>query len=154
MTEDMIEEHTTYISSLTDEDDRSRAQLDILLSDMQAFKAANPGCCLEDFVRWHSPRDWVPTTDAQDGQSSGVLSERMQIPGNLWVETWHTAKAVPVSQQARLFNETKEAEKVFHYLSGGVRLGELVELLMPVVLVEVTRVLIAKCKYTVTQIII
>eukprot|EP01087_Luapelamoeba_hula_P009790 TRINITY_DN2558_c0_g1_i2.p1 TRINITY_DN2558_c0_g1~~TRINITY_DN2558_c0_g1_i2.p1 ORF type:complete len:119 (+),score=12.66 TRINITY_DN2558_c0_g1_i2:73-429(+) len=26
---------------------------------MQAFKAANPGCVMEDFVRWHSPSDWV-----------------------------------------------------------------------------------------------
>lgn len=150
MTEDMIEEHTTYISSLTDEDDRSRAQLDILLSDMQAFKAANPGCCLEDFVRWHSPRDWIPTTDDPNGEkgnaTSGVLSDRMQTPGNLWAETWRTARAVPVGQQARLFNETKEAEKMLHYLSGGVRLGELVELLLPIVLVELTQVLIARCK--------
>jgi Rab3 GTPase-activating protein catalytic subunit len=29
-----------------------------LLSDMQAFKATNPGCILEDFVRWYSPPDW------------------------------------------------------------------------------------------------
>ncbi|GAQ79459.1 hypothetical protein KFL_000310100 [Klebsormidium nitens] len=30
-----------------------------LLSDMQAFKAANPGCTLEDFVRWYSPPDFI-----------------------------------------------------------------------------------------------
>ena len=35
-----------------------------LASDMAAFKAANPGCCIEDFVRWHSPKDWRPTADA------------------------------------------------------------------------------------------
>ena len=29
-----------------------------LLSDMEAFKAANPGCSLGDFVRWYSPKDW------------------------------------------------------------------------------------------------
>ncbi len=29
-----------------------------LLSDMESFKAANPGAVLGDFVRWHSPRDW------------------------------------------------------------------------------------------------
>ena len=23
------------------------------------LQAANPGCVLEDFVRWYSPRDWV-----------------------------------------------------------------------------------------------
>eukprot|EP00965_Chrysotila_dentata_P097889 3236338-Pleurochrysis_carterae.AAC.1 len=32
----------------------------------QAFKAANPGCVLEDFVRWHSPRDWIPLTENDD----------------------------------------------------------------------------------------
>lgn len=29
------------------------------MSDMEAFKAANPGSILGDFVRWYSPRDWV-----------------------------------------------------------------------------------------------
>ena len=37
---------------------RARVQSDVLLSDMSAFKAANPGACLADFVRWHSPKDW------------------------------------------------------------------------------------------------
>ena len=37
----------------------ARLQSAQLKSDMQAFKAANPGCCLEDFIRWHSPRDWL-----------------------------------------------------------------------------------------------
>jgi hypothetical protein len=26
---------------------------------MQAFRAANPGCVFEDFIRWYSPNDWV-----------------------------------------------------------------------------------------------
>ena len=30
-----------------------------LLSDMESFKAANPGSVLADFVRWYSPRDWI-----------------------------------------------------------------------------------------------
>ncbi|VDK45624.1 unnamed protein product [Cylicostephanus goldi] len=58
MTEDMLDEYTRYLSSLDDGDSRIRAQLDVLCSDMQAFKAANPKCCLEDFIRWHSPKDW------------------------------------------------------------------------------------------------
>ena len=40
-----------------------------LASDMAAFKAANPGCCIEDFVRWHSPKDWRPTAN---GDASGA----------------------------------------------------------------------------------
>ena len=37
----------------------------------------------------------------------------MRIPGNMWVEVWQSARPVPVRRQKRLFDETKEAEKVF-----------------------------------------
>ena len=40
---------------------RARMQSAQLLSDMESFKAANPGSVLGDFVRWHSPRDWLET---------------------------------------------------------------------------------------------
>jgi hypothetical protein len=50
---------------------------------MESFKAANPHATLEDFVRWHSPRDWV-----DDGHGGGKLSARMMEPGNLWQELW------------------------------------------------------------------
>jgi Rab3 GTPase-activating protein catalytic subunit len=66
MTEDMLEEHTEYLSSLHEGEARVQAQIGTLLSDMQAFKAANPGCCMEDFVRWHSPRDWI-TSEGGEG---------------------------------------------------------------------------------------
>ena len=36
----------------------------------------------------------------------------MQIPGNMWVEVWQSAKPVPARRQRRLFDDTKEAEKV------------------------------------------
>ncbi|CAI0379728.1 unnamed protein product [Linum tenue] len=88
-----------------------------LLSDMQGFKAANPGCILEDFVRWHSPPDWTdsePTDEANETSSSdggnssstkGYLSSRMQKEGNLWRELWETSKPVPAVKQAPLFDE-------------------------------------------------
>ena len=40
------------------------------------------------------------------------MSVRMRIPGNIWLETWQTAKPVPARRQKRLFDDTKEAEKV------------------------------------------
>ena len=40
---------------------RAKMQSTSLLSDMESFKAANPGAILGDFVRWHSPRDWKRT---------------------------------------------------------------------------------------------
>ena len=53
---------------------RARLQGSVLLADMAAFKAANPGAVLEDFVRWHSPRDWQPDDSHPLG---GHLSLRM-----------------------------------------------------------------------------
>ncbi|XP_058095129.1 uncharacterized protein LOC131240716 isoform X2 [Magnolia sinica] len=86
-----------------------------LLSDMQAFKAANPGCILEDFVRWHSPPDWTEaksddeTKDSFDGgepsSRKGQLSSRMQKEGNLWRELWETARPLPAVKQTPLFDE-------------------------------------------------
>lgn len=54
-------------------------------------QAANPGCILEDFVRWHSPPDWTegePSDEAQEyvdqvdsSSTRGQLSSRMQKEG-------------------------------------------------------------------------
>ncbi|CAO2835931.1 unnamed protein product [Amaranthus hypochondriacus] len=89
-----------------------------LLSDMQAFKAANPGCNLEDFVRWHSPPDWnesgndsdASTCEGDSTSSRGRLSRRMQKEGNLWQKLWETAKPVPAVRQAPLFDEDLAVE--------------------------------------------
>lgn len=44
---------------------RAKMQSASLLSDMESFKAANPGSILADFVRWHSPRDWEESPDGK-----------------------------------------------------------------------------------------
>lgn len=89
-----------------------------LLSDMESFKAANPKAKLEDFIRWYSPRDWIQenSTETDPTGRAGQLSERMKIEGNTWISTWNSAKAVPARRQKRLFDDTKEAQKVLHFL--------------------------------------
>lgn len=47
---------------------------------MEAFKAANPGCVLGDFIRWHSPKDWE--------EDKCQMSARMADAGNYWQELW------------------------------------------------------------------
>ncbi|KAJ3705334.1 hypothetical protein LUZ61_009039 [Rhynchospora tenuis] len=90
-----------------------------LLSDMQAFKAANPGCVLEDFIRWHSPPDWSEycqertNVDKEGSSRRGRLSDRMQKKGNLWHELWETAKPLPAVEQAPLFDEDLAVEGIF-----------------------------------------
>ncbi|XP_058782263.1 uncharacterized protein LOC131656604 [Vicia villosa] len=95
-----------------------------LLSDMQAFKAANPGCILEDFVRWYSPPDWIENeANSDDSYSSddssseslsirGQLSQRMRKEGNLWHELWITSKPVPAVKQTPLFEEDLAVEGI------------------------------------------
>ncbi|XP_046860170.1 rab3 GTPase-activating protein catalytic subunit-like [Xenia sp. Carnegie-2017] len=162
MTEDMLQAHADILTRLgtSEEGARIRAQMQSasLMSDMQAFKAANPGCFLEDFVRWYSPNDWLRGEETEDEKKfsmelqnigkeilyqkegfdeedgkftenyfhdssknfreNGRLSLRMRVPGNIWQENWNNARGCPVRRQKRLFDETKEAEKVLHYLSG------------------------------------
>ncbi|XP_028991028.1 rab3 GTPase-activating protein catalytic subunit isoform X2 [Betta splendens] len=124
MTEDLLEEQSEVLAKLGTSAEgshlRARMQSACLLSDMESFKAANPGCVLEDFVRWYSPRDYVEEEVVDEKGHTvveGKLSTRMMIPGNMWVETWQTARVVPARRQKRLFDDTKEAEKVLHYLA-------------------------------------
>ncbi|KAJ1345769.1 Rab3 GTPase-activating protein catalytic subunit [Parelaphostrongylus tenuis] len=124
MTEDMVDEYARYLSSLGDRESRVQAQLDILSSDMQAFKAANPKCCLEDFIRWHSPKDWDDEKEC--------LSERMQLQDNTWVKCWNEAMPIPVINQTRLFNESKVAEEILSMLENA-SVQQMVELLRPVI---------------------
>jgi hypothetical protein len=61
-------------------------------------QAANPGCILEDFVRWHSPPDWMETEgkaefDTIDLSSTrGQLSSRMQKEGGT-----HSSSSISIS---------------------------------------------------------
>ena len=60
----------------------------------------------------------------------GKLSARMNAPGNLWLETWDNAKPVSARRQKRLFDDTREAEKVLTYLTT-LCPGDFSQLLMP-----------------------
>ncbi|XP_033104847.1 rab3 GTPase-activating protein catalytic subunit-like isoform X2 [Anneissia japonica] len=136
MTEDMLEEHAEILAKLGTSSEgaelRARMQSACLLSDMESFKAANPGCVLADFVRWYSPRDWIEEVN-DDGVVKGQLSQRMKIAGNTWQEVWGQAKPCPAYRQRRLFDDTKEAEKVLHFLSS-LTMGDLALHLMPVLI--------------------
>uniref|UniRef100_A0A2K6W602 Rab3 GTPase-activating protein catalytic subunit n=1 Tax=Onchocerca volvulus TaxID=6282 RepID=A0A2K6W602_ONCVO len=109
LTEDMLERHTEYLASLKDPEERAEAQLEPLFSDMEAFKAANPGCCFEDFIRWHSPRDFIVSDENAD---EGRLSSRMTGDDNTWQKTWNQAQPKPAYRQKMLFDDLKAANKI------------------------------------------
>lgn len=81
----------------------------MLLSDMQAFKAANDGCRFEDFIRWYSPRDWI------ESNAGGTLSKRM-MGDSAWTDAWKSATPIHVSSQKTLFNPSEEAERIMQQL--------------------------------------
>ena len=106
--------------SIVDSDQSLAGKNILLVSDMEAFRAANPDCCFEDFIRWYSPKDFIEAEyDEQTGQllTGEALSERFQPSDCLWKRIWQSAKAVPVSRQQRLFNYSMEAERVLEHLS-------------------------------------
>jgi len=128
LTEDQLAEQAEVLMQLGSDqvgsEVRARLQSANLLSDMESFKAANPGCSLADFVRWHSPRDW---------EEAEGLSARMKVDGNMWTDLWEQARAVPAHRQKRLFDETREAEKILQLLTS-LGPGELAQLVAPTLL--------------------
>ncbi len=81
----------------------------MLVSDMQAFKAANDGCRFEDFIRWYSPRDWI------ESDNGGSLSQRME-GDSAWTHAWKTAEPIPVASQNTLFDPSEESIKILEQL--------------------------------------
>ena len=138
LTEDQLEEQAEIFSNLGDTQEGSKVRAKMqslsLQSDMSSFKAANPGCVLEDFVRWYSPRDF----------ENNELSCRMKIPENLWVTTWDNSPVVPARRQKRLFDDTKEAEKVLHYLNN-LRPCDVARLVTPICLHDALITLRSNC---------
>ncbi|RZC35527.1 Rab3-GTPase cat domain containing protein [Asbolus verrucosus] len=134
--EDQLEEDTDVLLKLGSDAQGSELRAKMmsasLLSDMESFKAANPGSALEDFIRWYSPRDWIEGEELDEwGQKKGRLSSRMMIEDNFWIQMWDSAKPVPANRQKRLFDDTREAEKVLHYLDSR-NLCQISELLIPI----------------------
>ena len=64
----------------------------------------------------------------------------MRQPDNVWVESWNSATPIPAYKQKRLFDDTKEAEKVLHYLSN-LKVCDLALLLLPTILHSALNVL-------------
>ena len=56
-----------------------------------------------------------------------------QLPGNTWQEVWFQSKPISAYLQKRLFDDTKEAEKVLHFLAS-LKPGEMVLHILPLII--------------------
>lgn len=91
---------------------------------------------------------FIAIEDTNQKTTKGSLSSRMLIPGNTWQVVWKAAKPVPARRQVRikaflltfffsnsnrfhiqkrLFDDTKEAEKVMHFFESR-NIGQIVQL--------------------------
>lgn len=59
------------------------------LDNVTSIQAANPGCLLEDFVRWYSPRDWIQEDADKDNSTPGIT------------ETGSSAQCPPQNSETR-----------------------------------------------------
>eukprot|EP00210_Caulerpa_lentillifera_P009696 g9251.t1 len=103
-TSDSLAEEASVLSALhespEDRERASREQAKVLISDMAAFKAANPQGQLSDFVKWHSPKDWVRHENGE-----GCLSQRMSHEkDNKWQTLWTEVEPCPAIEQLPLFD--------------------------------------------------
>ncbi|XP_065358583.1 rab3 GTPase-activating protein catalytic subunit isoform X2 [Calliphora vicina] len=115
-TEDQLQDDADVMLKLGPTSDHVTAMMcSTLLSDAEAFKAANLNAEFEDFIRWYSPNDWEEYLD-EEGVKQHKLSARMKAEGNTWQMVWEQAKPVPVARQKRLFDDTNEGYKVLNYL--------------------------------------
>ena len=86
---------------------REKAEM-ALSSDMQAFKAANPGCCIEDFVRWHSPKDWRKVTartsplshSSQPTEPASTIAQEEGVGAPLLTDPSHASSAAAESMDS------------------------------------------------------
>jgi Rab3 GTPase-activating protein catalytic subunit len=99
-----------------------------LLSDMQCFKAANPGATFHDFVTWYGnptnplsedEEDVIPTTAEQRPGDSGNIvdsTRAMDLTRDFWFTTWEEANPIPAIEQGPLFDAESTVEMALDYL--------------------------------------
>lgn len=113
-----------------------RLQKPKLISDMNAFKAANPECTIDDFTKWYgnpgSPFDDYniqdPISDERSVHSAykesaakklDRASEAMRVlvsTRDFWSQCWDESSPIPASEQQPLFDHVSTVEMVIDYL--------------------------------------
>ena len=68
----------------------------------QAFKAANPDCRLEDFIRWYSPRDWITVPITRS------ITPQTQFPD--MVEAVEECETTPINEDEGSVSDTLDIE--------------------------------------------
>lgn len=112
LTEDQLAERAQVIAAASADPHlhaavRAKLHEHLLAADMAAFKAANPGCVLEDFTAWRRPEEYT----SHAGETRLPLQELAE-----WESTWAaTAPAALDAAETARFLEG-QAERALHWL--------------------------------------
>eukprot|EP00927_Polykrikos_kofoidii_P000467 TRINITY_DN10171_c0_g2_i1.p1 TRINITY_DN10171_c0_g2~~TRINITY_DN10171_c0_g2_i1.p1 ORF type:complete len:899 (-),score=197.60 TRINITY_DN10171_c0_g2_i1:137-2833(-) len=104
VTGDMEAEFAVTLDAMDDPNERVSFACAEFSADASAFKAANPGAELGDFLAWR----------LFEGIDDGCLYGG--LPDNWRERAWSSAVARPAVEQTPLFNPSLEAEKALHSL--------------------------------------
>jgi Rab3 GTPase-activating protein catalytic subunit len=145
-----------------------RLQKPKLLSDMNAFKGANPGAIFQDFVSWYGNpgnplEDYCPrrvTNDSELSTHNGLVTTDsvavkldkatkaihiLNETRNFWSSTWDEATAIPASEQKPLFEVFSTVEMTLDYLEN-IHPAILLNQVMAVTFANVYFALVASAK--------
>ena len=123
VTQALAEANLASLVAIADSRERNRAQSAAVFSDMQAFKAANPGCSLADFAQW-TTRGQVSTFSSHLDASG---ENKDSTEHDIWTELWGEASPIPARDQAPLFDASKVAESLLSNLANTKRSARLHE---------------------------
>lgn len=101
-----------------------------LLSDMRAFKAANPGASFEDFTNWYGDPgntleefdrtgvdDDINSLDNEKlGETNKADEEGRNCTDSFWKATWAESSPMPAIDQPPLFNVVSTVEIILDHL--------------------------------------
>jgi hypothetical protein len=124
LTDDVIAERTIILGQQNHDQAETGAsqRLDVahrwqrpkLLSDIKAFKAANPDSLFEDFIAWYGvPEDPLQAYDAhdtEDAQSNPATEQNGALTRQFWWELWNQADPVAAVHQPPLFDASTTIE--------------------------------------------
>lgn len=87
-----------------------------LLSDMEAFKAANPGAVFQDFINWYGdPANTLAGFVDESEEAEHAIHIR-DSTRTFWSELWEGATPIPAIDQPTLFDLTSTVEIVLDHL--------------------------------------
>lgn len=116
VTEDMEIEWELAFAAMRDPEERLGFASAEFAADASAFKSANPGAELQDFLAWRRAEGLPDSEDEEQADGHDAAAAVRKLPNGWRSLVWERAPPMPAVEQSSLFDPLLEAEKVLHSL--------------------------------------